>query len=128
MIEQQFQSRDNHGAVPTHAKRDIVNAIVYINKSGALWRPLPKEFPRWHTVYHHYSNWNRRKVWETALDEPTALRRKCSGKAMTHSYGFIDSKSVKTVGASEERGIDGGKKIKGRKHHIVVDMLGHLIT
>lgn len=127
LIEHHFQPNDNRGAVPTHAKRDIVNAILYINKTGAQWRMLPKEFPPWQTVYDHYSNWNRRRVWEAALDELNALRRKRSGKAMTPSYGIVDSQSVKTVGSSEGRGIDGGKKIKGRKRHIVVDTLGQLI-
>ena len=127
LIEHHFQPQDRRGAVPIHAKRDIVNAILYLNKTGAQWRMLPKEFPPWQTVYDHYSNWNRRKVWEAALDELNALHRKENGKAMTPSYGIIDSQSVKTVSSSEGRGIDGGKKIKGRKRHIVVDTLGHLI-
>ena len=127
LIEHHFQPQDRRGAVPIHAKRDIVNAILYLNKTGAQWRMLPKEFPPWQTVYDHYSNWNRRKVWEAALDELNALHRKENGKAMTPSYGIIDSQSVKTVSSSEGRGIDGGKKIKGRKRNIVVDTLGHLI-
>lgn len=88
---------------------------------------LPKDFPPWQTVYDHYSNWNRRRVWEAALDELNALHRKENRKAMAPSYGIVDSQSVKTVGCSEGRGIDSGKKVKGRKRHIVVDTVGHLI-
>jgi putative transposase len=127
LIAHHFQPKDNRGAAPTHPKRTIVNAILYINKTGAQWRMLPKEFPPWQTVYDHYSNWNRRGVWEAALDELNTLHRKKTGRASTPSYGIIDSQSAKTVSFSEQRGIDGGKKIKGRKRHIVVDTLGHLI-
>jgi putative transposase len=128
LIEHPFRPKDNRGATPIHSKRDIVNAILYINKTGAQWRMLPKEYPPWKTVYDHYSNWNRRRVWEAALDELNALRRENNGRTPTPSYAIIDSQSVKTVSSSEERGFDGGKKIKGRKRHIVVDTLGQLIT
>ena len=67
---------------------------------------LPKEFPPWQTVYDHYSNWNRRKVWEGALDELTALHREHTGKEPTPSYGIVDSQSVKTVGSSEMHATD----------------------
>jgi putative transposase len=74
----------------------------------------------------HNSNWNRRSVWEAALDALNARHREKNGRAPTPSYGIIDSQSAKTVSDSEQGGIDGGKKIKGRKRHIVVDILGHL--
>ncbi|EAR22206.1 IS5 family transposase [Nitrococcus mobilis] len=127
LIAHHFEPKDNRGAVPIHSKRTIVNAILYINKTGAQWRMLPKEFPPWQTVYDHYSNWNRRRVWAAALDALNALHRKKNGKTPTPSYAIIDSQSVKTVSASKARGIDGSKKIKGRKRHLVVDTLGHLI-
>ena len=69
LIEHHFQPQDNRGAAPKHPKRDVVNAILYLNKTGAQWRMLPKSFPPWQIVYDHYSNWNRRVVWEAALDE-----------------------------------------------------------
>lgn len=114
LIEHHFEPKDRRGAASTHAKRHIVNAILYINKSGAQWRMLPRDFPPWQTVHDHYSNWNRHRVWEAALDELNALHRDAIGKARTPSYGIVDSQSVKTVSASEQRGIDGGKKVKGR--------------
>ena len=76
LIEHHFEPQDNRGAQPIHPKRDIVNAILYLNKTGAQWRMLPKEFPPWQTVYDHYSNWNRRGVWERVLDALNIMHRK----------------------------------------------------
>jgi transposase len=76
LIARHFEPQDRRGTKPTHAKRDIVNAILYINKSGAQWRMLPKEYPPWKTVYDNYWRWNQRGVWEAALDELTQLHRK----------------------------------------------------
>nr|VFK59720.1 MAG: transposase, IS5 family [Candidatus Kentron sp. TUN]VFK68662.1 MAG: Putative transposase of IS4/5 family (DUF4096) [Candidatus Kentron sp. TUN] len=58
LIEHHFEPKDNRGAEPKHDKRIIVSAILYINKTGAQWRMLPKDFPPWQTVYHHYYHWN----------------------------------------------------------------------
>ncbi len=76
LIERFFQPQDNRGAEPIHNKRDIVNAIFYLNKTGCQWRMLPSDFPPWKTVYDHYSNWNRRNIWENVLDELNQSHRK----------------------------------------------------
>ena len=76
LIEHHFQPKDNRGAESIHVKHDIVNAILYINKTGAQWRMLPKSFPLWKTVYDHYNNWNCRGVWEAAVDELNTSYRK----------------------------------------------------
>ncbi len=89
---------------------------------------LPKDYPPWKTVYDHYRRWNQRGIWERALDELARTYREKNGKAPTPSYAIIDSQSVKTVSSSEARGVDGNKKIKGRKRHIVVDTLGNPIA
>ena len=88
---------------------------------------MPKDFPPWKTVYDHFSKWNKRGVWETCLDRLTAYHRLKEGRTALPSYGIIDAQSVKTQYASEERGIDGGKKAKGHKRHIVVDIPGNLL-
>lgn len=80
LIAHHFQSTDKRGAASTHPKRTIVNAILYLNKTGIQWRMLPKEFPPWQTVYDHYRKWNQRRIWEAALDELNALHRKKTGK------------------------------------------------
>jgi putative transposase len=127
LIAHHFEPKDPRGVKPIHLKRALVNAILYLNKTGAQWRMLPKDYPPWKTVYDHFWRWNQRGVWEAALDELTQMHRNKNDKNATPSYAIIDSQSIKTVAASEQRGIDGHKKIKGRKRHIVVDTLGNLI-
>jgi putative transposase len=127
LIEQHFQPRDRRGSASLHPRKRIVDTILYGVKSGCQWRMLPNDFPPWQTVYDHFSRWNKRGVWETALDQLNALHRQNNGRSASPSYGIIDSQSVKTEYASEERGIDGGKKVKGHKRHIVVDILGNLL-
>jgi putative transposase len=126
-IQQHFEPKDRRGSAHIHPRRVIVNAILYVIKSGCQWRMLPNDFPKWKTVYHHFSRWSKRGVWEAALDQVNATYRKTQGRKASPSYGIIDSQSVKTQYASEDRGIDGGKKVKGRKRHIVVDTLGNLL-
>ncbi|HJW31242.1 MAG TPA: IS5 family transposase [Saprospiraceae bacterium] len=89
---------------------------------------MPNDFPCWQTVYAHFRNWNQRGVWETALDQLNQIHRKKKGRTATPSYGIIDSQSVKTQYPSHDRGFDGNKKVKGRKRHGVVDILGNVVT
>jgi putative transposase len=123
LIEPDFRPRSGRGCWRKHAIRTVINAILY----GVEWRMMPNDFPPWQTVYDHFSKWNKRGVWETCLDRLVAYRREQVGRAAKPSYGILDAQSMKTVYASEERGIDGGKKVKGHKRHIVVDILGNLL-
>jgi putative transposase len=102
--------------------------LLYLLEGGVKWRMLPNDFPPWKTVYDHFSKWNKTGVWEKALSFVNKYYRKKVGRLAGPSYGIIDSQSVKTQYASEERGIDGNKKIKGHKRHIVVDILGNLLN
>lgn len=122
-----FTTRAGRGRKPSHPRRYIVEAIFYLVRSGCQWRMLPRHFPPWQTVYGHFRRWNLNGVWEQVLDELNRKRRSQLGRKASPSYGIIDSQSVKTMYASDEIGIDGGKKIKGRKRHHVVDILGHLL-
>ncbi len=88
-----FQPQDNRGAAPKHNKRDIVNAIFYLDKTGCQWRMLPSDFPPWKTVYDHYSNWNRRKVWEKVLDRLTGLHRKKTEGLQHQVTGLLTRKA-----------------------------------
>ena len=76
LIAHHFDRQDRRGTKSIHDKRDIVNAILYLNKSGIQWRMLPKEYPNWKTVYDHYRRWNQRGVWEAALGELNQIARK----------------------------------------------------
>lgn len=127
LIQHYFEPRDRRGSAHRHPRKRIVDAILYVVKSGCQWRLLPNDLPNWKTVYDHFSRWNKRGAWEAALDQLNRRHRRQQGRSPSPTYGIIDSQSVKTQYASEERGIDGGKKIKGRKRHIVVDILGNLL-
>ena len=126
-IEPFFRRPDPRGNRGKYAKRDIVNAILYVVQGGIQWRMLPKDLQPWDTVYNHFRRLNQRGVWQQALDALTQESRRRQGKVLHPSYAIIDSQSVKTQYASDARGIDGGKKIKGRKRHIITDTLGHLL-
>lgn len=127
LIENDFKPISKRGSSHKHSKKSIVDAILYLLKGGIEWRMLPNDLPPWKTVYYHFSKWNKSGVWEKCLDRLTVLHRQKAGRKAKPSYGIIDAQSVKTQYASEERGIDGGKKVKGHKRHIIVDILGNLL-
>jgi putative transposase len=127
LIQSYFEPSDRRGRHCTHPRKRIVNAILYLLKSGCQWRLLPNDLPPWKTVYDHFSRWSKRGVWEAALAAINRKHRAKAGRSPSPSDGIIDAQSLKTQYASEERGIDGGKKVKGRKRHIVVDTLGNLL-
>lgn len=108
-----FACPDPRGNPGKYAKRDVVNAILYVVKGGIPWRMLPLDFPPWDTVYDPYRRWNQRGVWEHALDALNEHARHQQGRAKHPTYALIDSQSVKTQYASEDRGFDGGKKDQG---------------
>ena len=101
-----------HGEPLTHERREILNAILYITKSGCQWRMLPKDFPPWQTVYDYFQQWCKKGIWEKTLDILNMKDRIKRGRTALPSYGIIDSQSTKTQYNSDERGIDGGKKGK----------------
>lgn len=109
-----------------HTLRNIMDAILYINKTGCQWRLLPNEFGPWQTVYYYFRKWKLEGVFEDLMTTLHSQVRKLAGRKESPSMGIIDSRSVKTSHHVEPstKGIDGNKKIKGRKEHIVVDTLG----
>ena len=126
-IKEFFEQKRKFGRPLSHNRRDMVNAILYITKTGCQWRMLPNDFPPWTTVYYYFQKWSKEGKWEQVLDLLNKRDRIRQGRTPDPSFGIIDSQSVKTQYNSDERGIDGGKKVKGRKRHIVTDVEGHLL-
>ena len=94
----------------THERRDLVNSVLYVVKTGCQWNMLPNDFPPYEAVWSFYRRAVKSGKWEKAMDVLVQKVRTDAGRKPSPTYALIDSQSVKTTSASDERGIDGGKK------------------
>ncbi len=130
LIEPLLPPPATSGRAEEHLRREIVNAVLYLDRAGCAWRLWPKCFPPWETVYWHWARWKTNGTADRVHDALRDRLRDASGRDPMASAGVIDSQSLRgadTVGAAQ-RGYDAGKRTNGTKRHIVVDTLGLLLV
>jgi putative transposase len=108
--------------------RQVLNAILYILVSGAQWRMLPTDYPKWKSVYHYFRIWRDDGTWQRIHDTLRAQVRRRAGRHKHPTGGCLDSQSVKSTSVRGLRGYDSGKRVKGRKRHLLVDTMGLLLA
>jgi transposase len=123
-----FDPPGRTGRPSKYPRREILDACIYVLRSGCSWRMLPKNFPPWEVVYRTFRRWLARDLFEQMYDELRKLWRSRERRDPDPTAAILDSQSVKTSPQGGPKGYDAGKKVKGRKRHLVTDTLGLVIA
>lgn len=129
LIDPLLPPPSTQGRPEKHPRREICNAIFYVLRTGCAWRHLPHDLPPWETVYWHFARWRDDGTIDRLHDALRDQVRDAQGRDPMPSAGIVDAQSVRAADtvAGSVRGYDAGKRVNGRKRHIVVDTLGLLL-
>jgi putative transposase len=127
-LEPLVEQQQGPGRKRTVNMREIINGLRYLTKTGCQWRMLPHDLPPWYHIAYYYYKWIHDGTLDYINDCLRIEIRIELGRKPEPSVAIMDSQSVKTVSSGEERGFDSAKQVKGRKRHIMVDMLGLLLV
>jgi putative transposase len=128
LVADLFERNGGRGAPATHSRRLLVNACLYVVRTGCAWRLCPKSFPAWRAVYKAFRGWAHAGTFETMHDRLRQQWRDRVGRAPDPTAAIIDAQSTRSTAQGGNTGFDAGKKVKGRKRHLVVDTLGLLLA
>jgi putative transposase len=116
------------GRPAKYPRREILNALLYLARTGCQWRALPHDLPPWRIVYWYFMNWRDDGTLGRVHDRLRATVRSADGRDLQPTAAILDSQTVKTTEAGGPRGYDAGKRLKGRKRFLLVDTLGLILA
>ncbi len=129
ILEPLIPEVSEEATVETISRREIVNGILYVLRSGCPWRLMPHDLPAWGTVYYYFRTWRIALIWDKAMEALRKQMRHKQGRDEEPSAAVIDSQSIKTSAVGgPEKGFDMGKQIWGRKRHALVDTEGNRVV
>ena len=130
VIEPLLPARDSRrgGRPRIYGDRPVLDAIFYVLRSGCQWRMVPHDLVPWWTAYRWYRTWAADGTWDAVHDRLRELARIAAGRDPVPSAAVLDAQSVKSSEGGQARGVDMGKKITGRKRHLVTDTLGLVLV